>query len=128
MDANCFSMKRLSAKPIRSLLLLSLVVMLAACGLLFDEVVEGRLVQAVEPVYPVSARDSETEGWVWLNFTVDHRGLVDAASIAVVDEEPPALFTGASVSALKQFKFQPRTVNGVAVTVTDVEYVFRFSL
>ena len=80
------------------------------------------------PDYPADAADHGIEGWVLVQFTVDAAGLVVPSSVSVVDEEPPRVFTHASIDSLNTFTFNPRIDDGVAVPVHNVKYVFRWEL
>ena len=63
-----------------------------------------------------------------MQFTITSTGAVDDNSIVVLDAEPTQIFDDSSREALRQFSFQPRVVNGQAVAVPNVEYVFRYTL
>lgn len=80
------------------------------------------------PAYPTSAADEGITGWVWMEFTVLASGLVDPASIVLLDESASGVFTDVSSTALSAFEFNPRVVNGAPVDVPGVQYVFRFEL
>ena len=83
---------------------------------------------AVAPQYPTQAANEGIEGWTLVGFTVLEDGSVDQQSISVIDAEPLQLFDRTSMRAAAQFKFQPRVLNGQAVKVVGVQYVFRFQL
>ena len=85
-------------------------------------------ISAVIPEYPTRASSRGIEGWTQVQFTVDSNGNVIEDSIIVLDEEPPGVFNRTSVRAAAQFEFSPRVVNGVAVDVANVQYVFRYAL
>ncbi|WP_313518279.1 energy transducer TonB, partial [Pseudomonas sp.] len=53
------------------------------------------------------------EGQVTLDLLIRPDGSV--ASARVLSSKPPRLFDSAAVDAVKNWKFQPRTVDGVAV-------------
>ncbi|MDP1931437.1 MAG: M56 family metallopeptidase [Gammaproteobacteria bacterium] len=82
----------------------------------------------VEPVYPRRAAEEEIEGWVWVRFDVNPDGSVREDSISIVDSEPAAVFDGSARAATTRFTFSPRLREGTAVTVENVEYVFRFQI
>lgn len=82
----------------------------------------------VAPQYPTRAARSGVEGWALVSFTVDAQGNVVADSLQVVDAEPPDVFDRASMRAAREFKFEPRQVNGIATAVPGVQYLFRFKL
>ena len=83
---------------------------------------------AIAPQYPNRAAERGIEGWCLVSFTVDGLGNVVEDSIVVLDAEPSSIFDRSSRRAARRFKFQPRVVDGVGVTVPDVQYVFRYQL
>ncbi|NKB32124.1 MAG: TonB family protein [Pseudomonadales bacterium] len=83
---------------------------------------------SIVPQYPTRAAQRGIEGWVLLSFTVDAEGTVVEDSITTVDAEPPNIFVRSAFRAASQFKFEPRTQNGEPVAVSEVEYLFRWSL
>jgi periplasmic protein TonB len=80
----------------------------------------------IQPQYPTRAAQRGIEGWAQVAFTVTDSGGV--RDVIVVDAEPRGMFDQASIRAAERFRFQPRVVNGVAVEVPNVQYVFRFRL
>src|SRR5690554_1452663 len=80
----------------------------------------------IQPTYPTRAAQRGIEGWTQVTFTVTESGGV--RDVSVVDAEPPGMFDRASIRAAERFRFQPRVVNGEAVEVPNVQYVFRFQL
>lgn len=92
----------------------------AAC---FDHEVVPRLV--VAPDYPYSARVSGQRGEVAVEFTVGGDGAVSEA--AVVGSEPPQVFDQAALEAVRQWRFDPRTV-GCAPVSARVRQVLQFRL
>ena len=83
---------------------------------------------AIAPQYPNRAAERGIEGWCLVSFTVDGLGNVVEDTIVVVDAEPSSIFDRSSRRAAGRFKFQPRVVDGVGVTVPGVQYVFRYQL
>lgn len=81
-----------------------------------------------DAAYPSEAASQGVEGWAHMQFTITSTGAVDDNSIVVLDAEPTQIFDDSSREALRQFSFQPRVVNGQAVAVPNVEYVFRYTL
>lgn len=81
-----------------------------------------------EAVYPRSAAEGGIEGWVHVRFTVSAEGAVPASSISIVDAEPAEVFNNSAVTAATKFRFSPRIVEGEAVAVENVQYVFRYRL
>lgn len=80
------------------------------------------------PMYPTIAAEQGIEGWVQVMFTVAENGDVDMGTATVVDSEPSDIFNANALRALSAFKFSPRIVDGQAVSVPGVQYVFRFEL
>lgn len=80
------------------------------------------------PNYPTVAADQGIEGWVHMRFTINETGTVDENSIVLLDAEPAEIFNNSARNALTQFTFQPRRIDGQAVAVPNVEYVFRYAL
>jgi TonB family protein len=66
---------------------------------------ELSLVKAVKPVYPRTAEQNGTEGWVELEFTVDETGTV--ADVAILNASPRGVFDQAAASALAQWRYKP---------------------
>lgn len=87
---------------------------------------ELRPLRQVEAAYPPAASDQGIEGWAQVRFTVAADGTVPTDSISMVDAEPAQIFDESAMDAIAQFTFQPRVVNGEAVDVPNVQYVFRF--
>lgn len=82
----------------------------------------------IMPMYPTRAAEEKIEGWVQVRFDVTPRGTVDPDSIEVVDSEPAGVFDNSALRATPNFEFSPRVVDGEAVVVKGVEYVFRYQL
>ena len=80
----------------------------------------------VVPTYPSRALQNRIEGWAQVRFTVTETGNV--RDVSVIDAEPERVFDRASIQAAEKFRYQPRVVDGVAVEVPNVQYVFRYEL
>ncbi|HDZ09739.1 energy transducer TonB [Pseudohongiella sp.] len=80
----------------------------------------------IQPTYPTRAAQRGIEGWCQVSFTVTASGGVE--NVEVIDAEPRGMFDSASIRAAERFRFQPRVVNGEAVPVPNVQYVFRYQL
>lgn len=96
-----------------------------------DELEEDRdflPLTAIAPQYPTAAAAAGIEGWALLRFTVDRYGSVVESSLIVVDAEPADTFDSVSINAARRFKFEPRIVDGQAVEVPGVQYLFRYVL
>lgn len=88
------------------------------------EIVEARIIDAIEPVYPHScaanARPLET---VTVVFTVTAGGRIAAERVA---NSTNACFDGAALNALRRWRFEPRTVDGATRPAYDQTHIFRF--
>lgn len=80
----------------------------------------------IQPTYPTRAAQRGIEGWCQVSFTVTASGGVE--NVVVIDAEPRGMFDSSSIRAAERFRFQPRVVNGEAVPVPNVQYVFRYQL
>jgi protein TonB len=67
-----------------------------------------------DPVYPLAALRSKTEGWVQLEFTITPSGAV--RDIAVIEGQPKGVFDQSAADALAKWRFKPRYVNGQPAT------------
>jgi periplasmic protein TonB len=70
-------------------------------------------VKKVAPVYPAKARESRVQGIVILDITIGTDGTVTDAKIL----RPINDLNDAAIDAVKQWRFEPTTVGGVAVPV-----------
>ena len=82
-------------------------------------------IATTSPEYPAEALEAGIEGWVLVSFTVTAAG--EVADAIVADAEPLDIFDAAALQAIEQFQFNPRVVNGEAVAVEEVRYLFRFN-
>jgi TonB family protein len=76
-------------------------------------IAEPRLVHRVEPKYPELAKRARVQGKVILGVTVDEEGNV--VDVKVVSGHP--WLTDPAVTAVRQWKYAPTLLNGVAVPV-----------
>ena len=74
---------------------------------------EAELIKRVAPDYPDDAAQKGIEGAVDLAFVVTPSG--DVSDVTVVHSEPSSIFNRAAIAAVRHWKYQPRTVNGVPV-------------
>ncbi len=77
------------------------------------------------PVYPMSAKRRNIEGWVNVRFVVNEEGIVE--NIDILDEKPPGIFDRAVIDCVSGWRFNPGTVGGVPVR-TVAETTIRFEL
>jgi protein TonB len=75
----------------------------------------------VEPVYPRRAARNGEEGWVKLEFTITERGSV--IDPVVLDARPRRTFDRSAVNAIRQWRFQPRMVDGKPVAVRATQLI-----
>ncbi len=89
---------------------------------------EGEMLPIVKvaPVYPPRARNRGSEGSCVIEFTVMADGSVGDAS--VVTDQCDALFSAASLRAVKNFKYKPRIENGIAINVAGIRNKFVYRL
>ena len=85
-------------------------------------------ISAPIPLYPTQAAEDGIEGWILLRFTVTEDGSVDSSSMLVMDAEPADIFDRSALRAAEKFLFQPRIIDGNAVEVPGVQYLFRYVL
>jgi protein TonB len=80
----------------------------------------------VAPIYPRRAQTRGIEGYVILEFTVTKTGAV--ADPLVVESKPPGIFDRAATNAALKFKYKPKVVDGVAISVPGVRNRITFEL
>jgi protein TonB len=74
---------------------------------------EPEVIKRVPAEYPNDAARNGIEGAVDLSFVVSPSGEVQ--DVTVIHAEPSPVFNHAAIAAVRRWKYQPRTVNGVAV-------------
>lgn len=85
------------------------------------------IIVSVPPPYPQTARMQGVEGIAVVEFTVNPDGTV--SNPVVVEEEPSGYgFGSAAMRAILAFKFQPRVVDGTAVSAHGIKQTFEFML
>lgn len=87
---------------------------------------EHRLIERVEPNFPLTAKRRDIEGHVVLRFTVAPTGRVQ--DVVIVEAEPPGIFDRAARAALNRWRYIPRTVDGVPVEARGAQARFDFQL
>ena len=85
-----------------------------------------RPVKTVLPVYPERAQKKGIEGKVTVEYDISLDGSVSNARI--IYSEPYGVFEQATLKAIRQFEFQPKMVNHIAVPVKGVTNTFLFRL
>jgi protein TonB len=82
------------------------------------------VITKVTPGFPARAkRQGIDAGVVTVEYTIDSSGSVKDA--VVVKADPPHLFDDAVLDAIRQWKYQPKLVNGAPVDSRQ-EFTFRF--
>lgn len=56
-----------------------------------------------QPEYPEQAARQGLEGWVWLEFDIDHSGVVK--NLVVIDDYPKNIFTSALINAVSVWRY-----------------------
>lgn len=82
-----------------------------------------RLIQEVQPAYPVLAKETRTQGVVVLDCVIDEQGNV--TQLKLISGHP--LLVPAALEAVQRWKYQPTLLNGVPVAV-EMRVSVTFSL
>jgi len=85
----------------------------------------------VAPVYPSRAMSRGVEGYVIVEFTVTELGtVIDPVVIEAFDTNgnPTSLFDRSALQAVVKFKYKPKVVDGVAVSVRGVRNKLTYNL
>jgi len=90
------------------------------------EIEPAKIIQRVQPVYPVEAKELGLEGFVKVQYTVTAEGNV--INPVVLESEPKIVFDFAAMDAAKKIKYQPRIVDGQPQAIKGVVYRFFFEL
>ena len=69
------------------------------------------MITSVPPVYPALAKTQHVSGGVTIDALIDASGRVTTMKVI----SGPTLLQQAAMDALKQWKYQPATLNGTAV-------------
>jgi protein TonB len=75
------------------------------------DVKQAKLVSSVPPVYPTLAKNQHISGDVRIDALIDASGRVTTMKVV----SGPTLLHQAAMDALKQWKYQPATLDGKAV-------------
>lgn len=87
------------------------------------DVKPGRLISSVQPVYPATARSAHIEGDVVIRTNIDETGKVINTQVI----SGPLALRQAALTALRQWKYTPATLNGQPTSI-QVEVTIRFRL
>ena len=82
-----------------------------------------RLIQKVQPIYPVLARETRTHGLVVLDCVIDQQGNV--TQVKLISGHP--LLVRAALDAVQRWKYQPTLLNGIPIAV-EMKVTVTFSL
>jgi protein TonB len=80
----------------------------------------------VDPDYPPRAKQQGIEGWVEIEFTISPVGTIQDAR--VIASKPAYVFDRAALRAVKKWRYNPKTDEGVAVARPGVQVRLRFEL
>jgi protein TonB len=75
------------------------------------DVKPARMLNSVSPVYPMLAKNQHVEGDVRVDALIDANGQISAMKVV----SGPALLQHAATEALRQWKYQPATLDGKPV-------------
>ena len=90
-----------------------------------DVISDYGVISKVAPIYPRRALTRGIEGYCIVEFSITSQGTT--ANLKAIDCSSE-LFARSSINAVSKFKFKPRTVNGIPVTVPVVRNKISFSL
>lgn len=82
-------------------------------------------VQKDAPAYPSRALDKGVEGICTVRYTVNTEGRVENPEVL---DDCHAFFIKPSLAATKSFRYTPRMVNGIAVSVPNVKNTFQYRI
>ena len=86
----------------------------------------SNLVHQVQPVYPVLAQKTRTQGVVLLEAVIMRDGTIDPARIRVVTGN--VLLNEAAIQAVKQWRYKPTLLSGEPVEIiTTITINFTFN-
>jgi protein TonB len=80
----------------------------------------------VDPEYPPRAKQQGIEGWVEIEFTISPVGTVEDA--VVIASNPSFVFDRAALRAVRKWRYNPKTEDGVAVARAGVQVRLRFEI
>ena len=80
----------------------------------------------VDPEYPPRAKQQGIEGWVDLEFTITPVGTVQDP--VVIGSNPSFVFDRAAIQAVRKWRYNPKTENGVVVARKGVQVRLRFEI
>lgn len=84
---------------------------------------EPKLINAIAPVYPASARSSGVQGDVVVDTTIDKTGKVVKMHVV----SGPLMLRTSALDSLKRWKYEPSSLNGEPVEV-QLQVTIKFRL
>ncbi len=87
--------------------------------------VEPKLKRSYRPEFPAEALDKGISGVVTVRYTVDAEGKTQ--NVRVESSEPPGIFDKAAMSAVRRWRYEPATLDGVPTEV-ELRIAIRFKL
>lgn len=87
--------------------------------------VDAKLKRQVEPEFPRTALDKGISGVVIVAYTVDVEGRTQ--DVRVESAQPPDVFDRAAIAAVRRWRYEPATVDGVP-TEAQLQMKIRFAL
>ncbi len=89
---------------------------------LSEGVLQAQLISRIEPQYPYLAKETKTEGTVYLHAIISRDGRI--TSLDVISGHP--LLVKAALDAVRQWRYRPTMLNGEPVEVeTSITVIFR---
>ncbi|MED5524828.1 MAG: energy transducer TonB [Pseudomonadota bacterium] len=85
-----------------------------------------KVLRRIDPHYPPAAAAKGIEGFVEMAFDIDPNGV--PVNIHIADAKPRGVFDGAAAEALKQWRYQPLSINGYHATLPAQHLKLRFRL
>jgi periplasmic protein TonB len=86
-------------------------------------VMEGNLIQRVQPQYPAIARQIRLQGDVVIWAVISRAGMIEQATVV----RGPGLLAPAALAAVRQWKYRPYYLNGEPVEV-ETQVTVKFIL
>ena len=88
-----------------------------------SRMMEGNLIQRVQPVYPVLARQARIQGTVLLRAVISREGTIEKLQVA----SGPPMLVQAAIDAVRQWRYRPYLLNNDPVEV-DTQVTVNFVL
>ncbi len=108
----------------RSILIVTLMTLLAAACASQNR--PALLVSGSGPIYPIEAKEQGIEGAVTVRYDIQLDGSV--TNLVIVSSEPGAVFDEAALTAVRSWRFNPKIVDGQAVSSRQQQSTVGFRL